>query len=87
MTATRSTHGLHMLARAGLDDLLATAPARAGTPLGEPGTRQLPSQTHQRILESFARGTLDVSAALGDVKGDSPVNTAGRPAGVKGTSE
>ena len=62
VTATRATHGLLMLARAGLDDLLATAPARPGTPLGEPGTRQLPRQTHQRILECFARGTLEVSA-------------------------
>jgi len=66
VTSTRATHGLLMLARAGLDDLLATAPARPGTPLGEPGTRQLPRQTHQRILRCFARGTLEVSA-----KGDS----------------
>jgi hypothetical protein len=64
VTATRATHGLLMLARAGLDDLLATAPARPGTPLGEPGTRQLPRQTHQRILECFARGTLEVSAKV-----------------------
>ena len=38
-----------------LDDLLANAPARPGTPLGEPGTRQLPRQTHQRILRTFSR--------------------------------
>lgn len=61
VTATRATHGLLVLARSGLDDLLATAPARPGTPLGEPGTRQLPRQTHQRILGCFARGTLEVS--------------------------
>ena len=27
---------------------------------GEPGVRQLPRQTHQRILATFARGTLTV---------------------------
>ena len=32
-----------MVARAGLDDLLADAPARPGTPFGEPGTRALPA--------------------------------------------
>ncbi|KGN37511.1 hypothetical protein [Knoellia subterranea] len=56
VTCTRATHGLLLLARAGLDDLLAMAPARPGTPLGEPGTRQLPRQTHQRILKAFSRG-------------------------------
>ena len=55
VTCTRATHGLLMVARAGLSDLLADAPARPGTPLGEPGTRQLPRQTHQRILQTFAR--------------------------------
>lgn len=59
VTCTRATHGLLLLARDGLDDLLAVAPARPGTPLGEPGTRQLPRQTHQRILAAFARGVLD----------------------------
>jgi len=54
---TRATHGLLLVARSGLDDLLATAPARPGTPLGEPGTRQLPRQTHERILRTFARGS------------------------------
>ncbi|KGN29916.1 hypothetical protein N802_10225 [Knoellia sinensis KCTC 19936] len=58
VTCTRATHGLLLLARAGLDDLLAAAPARPGTPLGEPGTRQLPRQTHRRIVNAFARGTL-----------------------------
>jgi hypothetical protein len=61
VTCTRATHGLLLLSRAGLDDLLATAPARPGTPLGEPGTRQLPRQTHERILNSFARGVVDLA--------------------------
>jgi len=60
VTCTRATHGLLMVSRAGLTDLLANAPARPGTPLGEPGTRQLPRQTHQRILQTFARGTYTV---------------------------
>jgi hypothetical protein len=59
VTCTRATHGLLLVSRAGLDDLLAVAPPRPGTPLGEPGTRQLPRQTHQRILAAFARGTVD----------------------------
>lgn len=58
VTSTRATHGLLMLTRPGLDDLLREAPARPGTPIGEPGFRTLPRQTHQRILESFARGRL-----------------------------
>ena len=57
VTCTRATHGLLMVSRAGLDDLLADAPARPGTPFGEPGTRALPRQTHQRILASFTRAT------------------------------
>ena len=61
VACTRATHGLLVLARSGLDDLLASAPARPGTPFGEPGVRQLPRQTHQRILAAFARGTVDVS--------------------------
>jgi hypothetical protein len=61
VTCTRATHGLLMVARAGLDELLDKAPARPGTPLGEPGTRALPRQTHQRILGSFTRGRLDLS--------------------------
>lgn len=56
VTCTRATHGLLMVARAGLDDLLTEAPARPGTPFGEPGTRALPRQTHQRILGAFSRG-------------------------------
>lgn len=56
VTCTRATHGLLVLARAGLDDLLSNAPARPGTPFGEPGTRTLPRQTHRRILDTFARG-------------------------------
>lgn len=61
VACTRATHGLLMLARPGLDDLLAEAPARPGTPFGEPGTRQLPRQTHGRIMATFARGIIDVS--------------------------
>ncbi len=57
VTCTRATHGLLMVSRGGLTDLLAGAPARPGTPLGEPGTRQLPRQTHHRILETFARAS------------------------------
>lgn len=62
VACTRATHGVLLLTRDGLDDLLATAAARPGTPFGEPGPRRLPRQTHQRILNAFARGTLDVRA-------------------------
>ncbi|RQX13375.1 hypothetical protein DDE19_25895 [Micromonospora ureilytica] len=58
VTCTRATHGLLMVARSGLDDLLGKAPARPGTPLGEPGSRSLPRQTHQRILAAFSRSML-----------------------------
>lgn len=61
VTCTRATHGLLMVSRAGLDDLLAEAPARPGTPFGEPGTRALPRQTHQRILGAFSRGVWDTA--------------------------
>ena len=60
VTCTRATHGLLMLSRPGLDDLLNKAPVRPGTPMGEPGNRQLPRQTHQRILSTFARVTIEV---------------------------
>lgn len=60
VTCTRATHGLLVVARAGLDRLLNNAPARPGTPLGEPGNRSLPRQTHERILATFSRGTLNV---------------------------
>jgi hypothetical protein len=60
VTCTRATHGLLMVSRSGLGDLLSSAPPRPGTPLGEPGSRQLPRQTHQRILNAFARGTVHV---------------------------
>lgn len=62
VTCTRATHGLLMVSRPGLDALLGEAPARPGTPFGEPGSRQLPRQTHQRILRTFARATITVSA-------------------------
>jgi hypothetical protein len=62
VTCTRATHGLLLVSRPGLDDLLREAPARPGTPFGEPGVRQLPRQTHERILASFARGRLTVAA-------------------------
>ncbi len=58
VTCTRATHGLLVVSRPGLDDLLASAPARSGTPFGEPGNRHLPRQTHQRILATFNRGVL-----------------------------
>ncbi|QKJ21075.1 AAA family ATPase [Microbacterium hominis] len=61
VTCTRATHGLLLVARPGLDTLLQQAPARPGTPFGEPGNRTLPRQTHQRILATFARGTLDLT--------------------------
>jgi hypothetical protein len=61
VTCTRATHGLLVFARPGLDLLLSEAPARPGTPFGEPGTRQLPRQTHQRILDTFARGSISFS--------------------------
>jgi hypothetical protein len=60
VTCTRATHGLLLVSRPGLDDLLREAPARPGTPFGEPGVRQLPRQTHERILASFVRGRLTV---------------------------
>jgi hypothetical protein len=60
VTCTRATHGLLLVARRGLDDLL-SAPARPGTPFGEPGRRDLPRQTHQRILATFAPATLDAT--------------------------
>jgi hypothetical protein len=47
-------------ARAGLDELLSTAPPRPGTLFGEPGTRALPRQIHQRTLAAFTRGTLSL---------------------------
>lgn len=58
VACTRATHGLLMVTRPGLETLLSEAPARPGTPFGEPGNRHLPRQTHQRILATFARGTL-----------------------------
>jgi hypothetical protein len=65
VTCTRATHGLLMLARAGLNELLDGAAARPGTPFGEPGTRALPRQTHQRILGSFTRGRIFATADAG----------------------
>ena len=61
VTCTRATHGLLVVTRPGLADLLAHAPARPGTPFGEPGNRRLPRQTHQRILRAFARGRVTVT--------------------------
>ncbi|MDP3973149.1 MAG: hypothetical protein Q8P61_09615, partial [Candidatus Nanopelagicales bacterium] len=60
VACTRATHGLLLVSRPGLDQLLQEAPARPGTPFGEPGKRHLPRQTHQRILASFARGTVSL---------------------------
>lgn len=62
VTCTRATHGLLLISRAGLDELLDNAPPVPGTPLGEPGTRELPRQTHRRILGTFARGTVTVGS-------------------------
>ncbi|MGH3494503.1 MAG: hypothetical protein ACRDQ1_14890, partial [Sciscionella sp.] len=62
VTCTRATHGLLMVSRPGLDQLLDEAPARPGTPFGEPGNRHLPRQTHRRILATFARGSLTVGS-------------------------
>jgi len=61
VTCTRATHGLLMVSRTGLDTLLQQAPARPGTPFGEPGQRHLPRQTHQKILACFARGTVNAT--------------------------
>jgi hypothetical protein len=61
VTCTRATHGLLIVTRPGLDQLLGDAPARPGTPFGEPGNRQLPRQTHQRIVSTFARATIGVA--------------------------
>jgi AAA domain-containing protein len=63
VTCTRATHGLLMVTRPGLTDLLRDAPARPGTPFGEPGGRHLPRQTHQRILAAFTSGRLTVTPA------------------------
>jgi hypothetical protein len=60
VTCTRATHGLLMVCRPGLIKLLNQAPPRPGTPFGEPGNRHLPRQTHQRILATFAHGTLTI---------------------------
>jgi len=63
VTCTRATHGLLMVSRPGLDQLLGEAPARPGTPFGEPGNRHLPRQTHQRILATFARGRVNATTS------------------------
>lgn len=62
VACTRATHGLLVLTREGLDELLDRAPARPGTPFGEPGFRQLPRQTHQKIIAAFARATVSVDS-------------------------
>jgi hypothetical protein len=61
VTCTRATHGLLVVSRPGLDQLLNEAPARPGTPFGEPGNRHLPRQTHQRILATFSRGIVTLA--------------------------
>lgn len=60
VTCTRATHGLLLVSRHNLDELLTVAVPRPGTPFGEPGARQLPRQTHQRILSTFTRTSIDV---------------------------
>jgi hypothetical protein len=74
VTCTRATHGLLLVARAGLDDLLAGTAARPGTPFGEPGTRALPRQTHQRILAAFSRGVWDISSDAVGVASEDAAN-------------
>jgi len=64
VVATRATHGLLLVTRPGLDELLRDAPARPGTPLGEPGNRRLPRQTHEHILKAFDRVRVTVPADL-----------------------
>jgi AAA domain len=61
VACTRATHGLLLVSRPGLDQLLAETPARPGTPFGEPGNRHLPRQTHQRILATFTRGIVSLT--------------------------
>lgn len=61
VTCTRATHGLLVVSRPGLDQLLAEAPVRPGTPFGEPGNRHLPRQTHKRILATFTRGIVSLT--------------------------
>jgi hypothetical protein len=61
VTCTRATHGLLLVTRAGIEDLLADAPPRQGTSRRQPGMRTLPRQTHLRILGAFPRGLLDAS--------------------------
>jgi hypothetical protein len=56
--STRFTHGLVMVTRPGLDQLLNEARGGPGRPYGEPGNRNLPRQTHQHLLAMFTRGTL-----------------------------
>lgn len=70
VACTRATHGLLLVSRAGLDELLSTAPPRPGTPFGEPGARQLPRQTHQRILAAFARVKINASDQLSEKETD-----------------
>ena len=61
VTCTRATHGLLLVSRPGVDQLLTEAPARPGIPFGEPGNRHLPRQTHQRILATFTRGIVSLT--------------------------
>jgi len=63
VACTRATHGLLVVSRPGLDAFLVEAPARPGTPFGEPGNRHLPRQTHQRILDTFTRGSVSLTAS------------------------
>lgn len=63
VTCTRATHGLLLVSRLGLDELLTEAQAHPGTPFGEPGNRHLPRQTHQRILATFTRGIVSLTPA------------------------
>jgi hypothetical protein len=81
VVCTRATHGLLLVSRSGLDALLDTAPARPGTPMGEPGTRQLPRQTHERILRTFTRGTLVLEGAVRGQCNEGAVPSGARASG------
>ena len=62
VSCTRATHGLLLVTRVGIRSCSRPCTGKAGTPLGEPGTRTLPRQTHQRILAALlAASSIDRS--------------------------
>jgi hypothetical protein len=50
VTCTRATHGLLVVSRVGLDELINNSSVRPGTPFGEPGTRSLPRCKYSVIV-------------------------------------